>query len=840
MLISEATNRPSGVGWGNVHVPRRAAPADHRIRVVHVINSLEYGGAESMLCNLLLRSDRKRFDSSVVSLIDDLTVAEPIIGAGIPVVTMGMMPGLPDPRGLWRLARHLRRIKPDVIQTWMDHSNLIAGVAALAAPNARVIWGIHHSHHVPGVAKRSTLMTVSACARLSKWLPSKIVCCSEQSRRNYERDGFDRTRMLVIPNGFDMDAFRPDADAREAIRRELRVPADAALVGLVARFDPLKDHATFLRAAAHLVRTQPDTHFLMCGHNVDRDNLELVAQIEAVGLRDRCHLLGARRDVARIHASLDVATSSSISEAFPLVVGEAMACGTPCVVTDVGDSALVVGPTGRVVPPKDPAALAAAWGEMLALGPAGRTTLGLAARQRVRERFDLRAVTRRYEALYEQLAPRRPALKAVSAPRRDKPPASIVLRGRQVDPRGSVPRPPRVLMVVESSSGGTGRHVVDLCRGLVARGCEVHLLYSTGRTDRLFLEGLCSLPNVRCTPLPMRTSIHPSDLVTVLETRRYLHLHGPFDAIHGHSSKGGAIARLAALGLDVPAFYTLHGFIIMDPGLARWKRAFYLLVELALSLRTRRVIAVSPEERRAAVRMGLGKSRVALVPNGVDAGELTPRAHARRAIGVGDDELAIGFVGRFVSQKAPQVTVRAMGRVAAAAPHARLALVGAGPLEEPMRRLAVELGIADRILWLGERDARTVMAGFDVFAISSCKEGLPYVVLEAMSAGLPVVATDTAGVESMVEPGVNGTVVKSGDADAFAEALVDLARDPQKLGRYGRASLDKVRLFTTDEMVEKTLAVYVWVPQPQTRIGRSAAHRDLSEEMDEMQLAGVP
>ena len=838
MLISEATCRPGGVGWGNFHVARRSAPADRRIHVVHVINSFEYGGAEAMLCNLLLHSDRERFKSSVVALIDDLTVAEPILRAGIPVVTMGMKPGLPDPRGLWRLARHLRRINPDVIQTWMDHSNLIAGLAAFAAPNAKVVWGIHHSHHVPGVAKRSTLMTVSACARLSKWLPAKIVCCSKQSRRNYERQGFDASRMLVIPNGFDMDAFRPDADAREDIRRELGVPSEAAVVGLVARFDPLKDHATFLRAAALLARSRPDTHFLMCGHQVDRNNAELVAQIEALGLRDRCHLLGPRRDVARIHAALDVATSSSISEAFPLVVGEAMACGTPCVVTNVGDSALVVGPTGRVVPPKDPAALAAAWAEMLNMGPAGRTTLGLAARQRIRERFDLRAVTSRYEALYEQVA-QRPSPNAVSAPRRDKPPASIALRGRQVGTHGPTGRPPRVLMVVESSSGGTGRHVVDLCRGLVARGCEVHLLYSDGRTDRLFLEGLCSLPNVRCKPLPMRTSIHPSDLVTVLETRRYLHLQGPFDAIHGHSSKGGAIARLAALGLDVPVFYTLHGFIIMDPDLARWKRAFYLLVELALSLCTRRIIAVSPEERRAAVRMGLGKSRVALVPNGVAAGELTPRAHARRAIGVGDDELLIGFVGRFVSQKAPQVILRAMARVTAAAPEARLALVGAGPLEEPMRRLAVELGVADRILWLGERDARTVMAGFDVFAISSCKEGLPYVVLEAMSAGLPVVATDTAGVESMVQPGVNGTVVKCGDAEGFADALIELARDPQRLARYGCASLDKVRGFSTDEMIDKTLAVYAGWAEQEPRISRSAAARDLSEELEEIELAGV-
>ena len=371
---------------------------------------------------------------------------------------------------------------------------------------------------------------------------------------------------------------------------------------------------------------------------------------------------------------------------------------------------------------------------------------------------------------------------------------------------------PRVLMVVESSSGGTGRHVIDLCHGLAARGCEVHLLFSTGRVDKLFIERLGALDGVCCTPLPMRTSIHPSDLRAVWAVRRYLREFGPFDVVHGHSSKGGAVARLAALGTHADVFYTLHGLIMMDPGLGRLKRLFYLVIELVLSLRTRRIIAVSPEERRAAVRLGLGRSRVALIPNGVGRSELAPRAEARRAIGAADDELVIGFVGRFVSQKAADLLIRAMKPVAAALPQARLAMVGAGPLEASLRELARQSGVADRIRWLGERDARALIAGFDVFAMPSCKEGLPYVVLEAMSAALPVVATDTAGVESLVEPGVNGAVVRCGNHDAFARELIAIGRDPAKLQRYGAASLQRVCRFTVDVMVDKTLNAYLGEP----------------------------
>jgi glycosyltransferase involved in cell wall biosynthesis len=376
----------------------------NRMRVVHIINSFEFGGAEAMLCNLLLRSDRNRFDLQVVSLIDDLSVAGPIIEAGIPLVTMGMKPGVPSPAGVFRLIRHLRKLRPDVIQTWMDHSNLIGGIAGRFVPGAKVVWGIHHSNHVPGLTKRSTLMTVRACGMLSGVVPAKIVCCSETSRAMYSASGFACRKIRVIPNGFDTGRFQPDSQARLAIRAELGLNADAILIGLVARYDPLKDHATFLRAAGLLQEKWPNVHFLLCGNKVDADNPALTEQIAALNLSGACHLLGPRRDVPRIFAALDIATSSSISEAFPLAIGEAMSCGIPCVATDVGDSALMIGPSGKIVPPSDPAALAAGWAELLQMDAAARAQIGAASRERVRERFDLDAVTWQYQSLYEELA----------------------------------------------------------------------------------------------------------------------------------------------------------------------------------------------------------------------------------------------------------------------------------------------------------------------------------------------------------------------------------------------------------------------------------------------------
>jgi glycosyltransferase involved in cell wall biosynthesis len=302
--------------------------------------------------------------------------------------------------------------------------------------------------------------------------------------------------------------------------------------------------------------------------------------------------------------------------------------------------------------------------------------------------------------------------------------------------------------------------------------------------------------------------MHPADFKIARAIRRYVRDNGPFDFIHGHSSKGGAMARFAAYGTNAAAYYTLHGLIMMDPGLRRWKKLMYLGIEHFLALRTQRIIAVSPEEQRAAVGLGLGKNRVELIPNGIAPLKLTSRTDARKELAVQDDEIVIGYVGRLVDQKAPHVLLGAFAIAAAKQPRLRLAMVGGGPLAEPMKELAASLGIADQVLWLGERDARGVLAAFDVFALSSRKEGLPYVILEASAVGLPVVATQAAGVELLVKPGYNGEVVPTDDTEAFGAALLAICSDDEKRVRYGRNALEHAKLFTADTMVEATLASY--------------------------------
>jgi glycosyltransferase involved in cell wall biosynthesis len=215
--------------------------------------------------------------------------------------------------------------------------------------------------------------------------------------------GYAEHKLTVIPNGIDTDEFHADGEARFSVRSELGIPPSTPLVGLVARFDPQKDHRNFVQAAAAVHACRPDVHFLLCGIDVNLENVKLAGWIGAAGLQGCFHLLGDREDVSRLTAALDVAALSSTSEALPNVVGEAMACGVPCACTDVGDAAGMVGETGRIVPPKNPRALAEAITSLLAMDEAQRARLGSVARSRIRERYLISDVALRYQSLYQEL-----------------------------------------------------------------------------------------------------------------------------------------------------------------------------------------------------------------------------------------------------------------------------------------------------------------------------------------------------------------------------------------------------------------------------------------------------
>ena len=373
-----------------------------KITVLHVIIGLSTGGAEIMLYNLLSKSNRQRFRSIVVSLMDRGTLGDRIEELGIEVYCLNMKQGVPDPIAIWKLNRLIARVKPSLIQGWMYHGNLAAQlVKTLSFSQIPILWGIHHSISSLSSEKKLSQLIIKIGARSSKSI-DKIIFVSKNSKSQHEALGYTRENSCIIPNGFDTSLFKPSTEARLNFCIELGLPPDSCLIGSIARYHPMKDHANFIRAAALLASSFKNVHFILVGTDVEAKNNSLYQLIQNSGIENRVHLLGERKDISRITPALDILSSSSAyGEAFPLVVGESMSCGVPCAVTDVGDSGWIVGDTGRVVPPKNSEALANAWREMILLGFAGRQKLGKIARARIIESFSLDSVVAQYEDLYE-------------------------------------------------------------------------------------------------------------------------------------------------------------------------------------------------------------------------------------------------------------------------------------------------------------------------------------------------------------------------------------------------------------------------------------------------------
>lgn len=368
----------------------------HRPKIFHLIGSLEVGGAEKMLCVLLSLVDHSRAEHHVVTLVTGGAFAADIEKLNIPIHCLGMRRGVPNPAGLLRLVRLLRQEQPDLLDTWMYHSNFLGGLAAAIVRKVPVIWNIHNAGIGVSSFKPSTRIITSATSMLSPWWARQTVFVSQASQLNHSR--YPKERSYLIPNGFDTSRFYPRPECRLEVRKELGLDPDTRLIGIAARLHPDKDHKNFISAAARVYAAHPKARFVICGEGPNA--AKLPEWLNSAGISNVTYYLGRRLDMPRITASLDLAVLSSYSEAFPIIIGEAMSCGVPCVVTNTGDSAYMVGNTGRVVPPRDSAALAGAICELLDLPIEQLRQLGTAARNRVLENFTIEKIAPQYEDLW--------------------------------------------------------------------------------------------------------------------------------------------------------------------------------------------------------------------------------------------------------------------------------------------------------------------------------------------------------------------------------------------------------------------------------------------------------
>lgn len=321
--------------------------------VVHIITGLNDGGAEGVLFRLCMAD--KSNTHIVISMRDEGKYGYMLRQSEIDVFCLNMPRGRLTFSGVRLLYQLLREINPDVVQTWMYHADLIGGLLARTAHVKRVFWGVRHSDLEHSQSGKSTIIVAKLCAMLSSWIPTRIVSCSNRGIETHKTLGYNKEKFTFIPNGYNLEQFFPSHVSGNMIREGLGVSNDTPLLGMVARYNSQKDHNNLLLALGKLKLNKVNFSCALIGDKMISANTELMSIINSCGLNRNIMLLGQRNDIPNIMNALDIhVLSSSSGEGFPNVLCEAMACGTVCVTTDVGDAAIIVDDTGWVVAPRSP------------------------------------------------------------------------------------------------------------------------------------------------------------------------------------------------------------------------------------------------------------------------------------------------------------------------------------------------------------------------------------------------------------------------------------------------------------------------------------------------------
>lgn len=359
--------------------------------ILHVINSLDDGGAEAILFRLVIQE--KEYKHIIISISgDDGKYRKLLTEAGEECILMRTENIFMKFLLIFKLAKIIKSIHPHAVQTWMYQSNLIGGIAAIVAGVKNIIWGIHNSSISFSENKISRIFVVYVNAIASHFVPKKIVSVSHSGAYNHKKIGFKKN-IFIINNGYPTDFFYPDLEKKKIIRKELNIKNSSIVIGNVARLDPQKDHINLLNAISILKKNcSLDISFIciLVGKGVDSLSLE----IKKRGLEKYVLLLGQRSNMDYIMNLFDIYVCSSATEAFPNTLCEAMACGVPCVTTDVGDSSYIVGETGWVVPPNSPEQLSSSL--FLAMTDHLIKNRKIAARRRIVERFNIKNMSDLY------------------------------------------------------------------------------------------------------------------------------------------------------------------------------------------------------------------------------------------------------------------------------------------------------------------------------------------------------------------------------------------------------------------------------------------------------------
>ena len=372
------------------------------IHIFFLARSLHIGGSERQLVNLVKYLDKSKYDTTVACFYGGGVLEQELRGGGIRLLDL-------KKKGRWdilififRLVKILRKLKPDILYSWLDGPNILGFIAGYLSKVPKVIWGIRASN--VDLKKYGIGLQISFWmqTRLSRYI-DLIIANSESGKKYHIARGFPAKKIVIVPNGINVNHFCPLYSEGVKVKKEWNIKANEILIGLVGRLDPMKDHPTFMEAVSMLCKKRTDVKFICVGDGEEPYKSDLYQLSKKLELGGKLIWAGRRLDMAAVYNALDISSSSSSGEGFPNVIGESMACGVPCVVTDVGDSAKIVGDTGIIVPPKSPDMLAKGWEQLLNLEKKEFSLLSRRVRERIVNNYSVGKMIERHNEFFEDI-----------------------------------------------------------------------------------------------------------------------------------------------------------------------------------------------------------------------------------------------------------------------------------------------------------------------------------------------------------------------------------------------------------------------------------------------------
>ena len=371
------------------------------MKIVHIITGLNDGGAEHTLFKICKYDN---FNKHIVisltgpgkyfSILKKLKIKVYYLNANFFSIFK-----------FFFLIKLLRFLNPDIVQTWLVHADFVGSIAARLAGIKNIIWNVRYSNLEIGKAKLITIITIKLLSKLSFFIPKFIVIVSKRAKKIYAIKGYEKKKLKFIPNGYDLSILKPNKIKKINFKKKIKIKKKIPLIGNVARYDPKKDHLNLINALS-LIRSRNINFFcVLIGAGIDKNNTKLISEIKRLKLSNYVKLLGQNDDIRKVMNGLDVyIQSSSYGEGFPNVVAEAMACGTPCVVTDVGDAGFIVGKNGWIAPPNNSTELAKVIEKAVnEIGTKHWNKRCNKARLRIKKNFDITDMLRLYNKLWDKV-----------------------------------------------------------------------------------------------------------------------------------------------------------------------------------------------------------------------------------------------------------------------------------------------------------------------------------------------------------------------------------------------------------------------------------------------------